>query len=458
MTESNTTIDTPDPYDRRRRRSGADSSRHRRPTFTQTEALKAGLTDKDTYTRVQPFWRISAEHHDRLQTPLEQCEPPEIATHQLAGLYTAEASELAENLAAAQIDPILDGMEATLDTIGAALTELETSSTKITTTESNLTLNPSEAVDRFDENQAQIDYDTGDGLRHHTRTPGWLRTLGKWAPFGEAVGLMAFITASLNINWADPLGDLIVWSLAAVIVVVLTGGQAILLNRWATAENERRQARAEHDAVNEEAATARIKVPRAGTIAATTLITLALLERAWTVTDQNQAEITVRVLLMLLALGAGVGLPVLSFIARSGDGSTQSRENDELSVQLDVDHARHQALADSIPALLRSYHRERKHLEEYIVPGIMTACGDHLDKATDAYTWLRVQIGHLPQRPPAKNLPETTNQELAPAIPGAQPMPLTALTSRMARIKGLDQRIADITTRYTEFPGHPWHR
>lgn len=138
----------------------------------------------------------------------------------------------------------------------------------------------------------------------------------------------------------------------------------------------------------------------------------------------NGAIATAIALLIGLARIAGLAVPGIAFMAKAWDGSSHSREHDDLIDQLNS------CLTEG-PGHPRRRHRprpgQRPRYRQRSVntssPASSAPPADHITTTQHAYSWLRIQIGGLPGVPSSPPTPASTSFVVTPRSPAPTPSP-----------------------------------
>jgi hypothetical protein len=190
-----------------------------------------------------------------------------------------------------------------------------------------------------------------------------------------------------------------------------------------------------------------------------TVFIAGLVERALDVTDDD-VPILMQALLVALCVTAGVAMPAVAWLAKAWDGSSRSRENDDLIAQLEDGLAEDQQWWAAARSTNISCEQDELHINTEVAPAIYRAAAEVAVEERRAYGWLRVQIDGLPSAPPARpaeNSDRSDMQRVIPTgIPGAEPIRLDPLVDRGLRIQKLRLRRSEAMERFDALPPHPW--
>lgn len=422
------------------------------PTFTQSEASRYRLADKETYVTTLPLWQLGVA-----QGCGQGIEPTHVVTNKLVARYQPAVLKQLEADARRQIDPVLAKIDDRCHTITANGQELEQRDPKLTSPETGIQYSEAEAVDQVHALDAKIAADEDHGLRHHRRVARWLRWIGKFIPYVEAIGMILFAASALNVDFFDPLENPLGWSVAVVIVGVVLFAQPRFVEKSATAFNHRREAIADHQSAAAEAATKSMTVNIVLTAVFASFVTGGLVERFLAVNfTTDPIVITLMVGLCLLA---GIGMPLLAWYSIAFDGSRHSRERDHLAAELDRGLEVDTGLRAGAALLYEQNQADAVTLAEHTVPSILRSTDLILDKARSAYAFLRIQLGGLPDNPPYTNpnLPTRNPWILDTGIPGASTINGTPIADRSKRLTALLASQREAMQRINSLPPHPWH-
>lgn len=145
---------------------------------------------------------------------------------------------------------------------------------------------------------------------------------------------------------------------------------------------------------------------------------------------------------------------------KAWDGSSRSRENDDLIDQLEDGRAEDQQLRAEARAANIACDQEESHIDSGVAPAIYRKGNEVADDARRAYGWLRVQIGGLPTAAPSRPIPDLDSAELRRSIPtgipGAEPIRLDPLVDRGLQLAELKRRRAAAMARLNDIPPHRW--
>jgi hypothetical protein len=437
-----------------------DDSGDERPqqTFSWSQANQANLTTHKIFMLVSQLWIPVVDYHRRAGTARGLWEPTDGAGHLLGAHYNREAAEQVEKACTEQLDPPIRNIEDMGTEIETTVRSLTGRDPKLTSSETGIVYTETEAVTQVQRNQAKIDTDVKRGQTYHKRVPAWVRVLGKIMPYGETLGLIVLLTFFLNVEWTRPLADPLTWTLSVVVVLATLLFTPRVVERAAEGWNKRREAIAENQAEAKQAATRKLLINGAIATVVSIAIVAGLVERALAAIDNSLPE-SMLVLIIALCIIAGLAMPAIAFIAIAWDGSSLSRENDDLVQQLNDGLAEDQELRDKARSLDEACGQEELRVNTDVAPAIRWIAIEFVEEARRAYAWLRVQIGGLPSAPPARpeqRLAGGQATSIETGIPGAEPIGLEPLVSRGLRMEQLARKRSELMTKLDEMPPHPW--
>lgn len=228
-------------------RSQVVSRGHWVPTHTQREAVSLGLVTKQTYQRTTTWARTVVEHHAILGTPRSEYEPNATHTEQLVGPHIGAGDAKLEKRLAADVDPLLDRAQAANEEAKSLIAAAEQQPYPITTSESGIRYTGADAVAVVHQSDADIQADFERGLSLHNRSHPVLVQVGRWAPWAETVGFLAFVTNYVNVPLLRPWEDFLGWSFAMIVVVGVLLGQTWLIRHAGQSHNQAREASADNN-------------------------------------------------------------------------------------------------------------------------------------------------------------------------------------------------------------------
>ncbi|QHF22869.1 hypothetical protein GTU73_01845 [Rathayibacter sp. VKM Ac-2804] len=440
---------------------GADDEKPWQPALTEREARAQGMSPQ-MYRQLVVLARTANEEGAAKGLPPHLREPGTTQNDLFTSEYIeAGDAELEERLDV-DIDPQLDEMRDTLESVKAGLDALDEDTLPVVTPESGETMTNAEAIERVGTSNEKIRVDTRAGRTHHLRTSRALMLVGRIAPWLEAVGLAAFMAFFLNVPlmqpWVDPLG----WTFAMAVVVVVILGQTYTVHGSARAHNHAREDEAEgnrHEA--EKAYRARNRYLLIAAITATT-ITGGMIARA--IVALGDAELGTLVILVALAVVTGLLMPTLAWLAEARDGSTTSRERDRLVEVLDADLEDDLKTRATVHSELAEVEEVRDHLQTSDFPRTVDSAQRTVDECYFPYNAIRVLIGNLQADPPEKTTPTLTRNEtgqiiggsIKVSIPGARSVDLSPLIDRLDRLAALEKLRQAHHKRFLDTPAHPW--
>lgn len=444
------------------------------PTYTERDVVKGGIATKPIYREATTVATAVARQHEALGTPRSQWEPDENTVRLITKPNTDEASTLLAALLSSEADPVLDGMQLELQVIAANLDAVEAMPNPIAGLETGTTYTGAEAPDVHDEFSQEIRADIlQDGKGIHARTPRALKVAGKWAPWIEGGGFLAFMVFYLNVPLLAPWQDWLGWTLAVTVVVYIILGQTWMVDL--AGKNHNRAREGESKGNRHEAAGARGNRNRylVGAGLAATAITSGLVLRG--LASLGSADPAVTYVLVFLAVVTGLLMPCLSFLAVALDGSTISRERDQLAVDGEDDYKEQADLEDESKASLASIADGTDLLVGSIFPKICEDVQATVDQGHTLYNLVRAQIGGLEADPPTKTrrrfrvapdgeppgaevLGIAFVGEITSGLPGAEPVDLLPLVERVRRLHAISEERGGLEERLAKVPPHPWTR
>ena len=423
------------------------------PTFTYTEAVKHKLIDKKGYTQTLRLWELAVT-----QGCGNGVEPTAAVLQKLVANYSPEVQEQIEAQSKHRIDPPLKTAEKQVNQIRENRQALQDEPPKVTSPESGIQYTEQQATDLVHELDAAIHNDKLNGKRHHKRVDEKVRWLAKFLPYLEALGLALFVAIALNVNFLDPLDNLMGWTLAGVLVFVVLFVQPRYVNRSAEAYNHYREAVADQQSFPAEAAAKQTWTNGAIAAGFATFITGALVERFLAVNAVTD-NLVVGLMISLCIL-AGYGMPVGAWLAIAWDGSSKSRERDHLASHLDESLARDTGIRNGIAHLDEDIQALTVLITEHHVPAILNHADDILDNARRDYAFLRIQLGDLPAAPDYDTINTLAKIDdtwkIHSRIPRTDPIHLKALEQRRRRLDAINaKRISELAI-VNALPRHPW--
>lgn len=432
-----------------------------RPTYTEAEARRLGIVTRGTYRRVTDWARVVVEHHRGMNTPRQLWEPTATQVEGLIGDTVDGAQAELIHLLVRAVDPELDDNQTTLDEARTALDAADQVPRAVSTCETNRTYSGSEAVGVVEGWDRKIEADVRSGRAHHRRTGPALRLIGRWAPWGEAAGFLAFVGYFMNVPLIQPWEDWLGWTFSMTVVVVIILGQAKLVERAAESHNHAREEKAEGNRHEAEAGARRRNWYFLLTSIVAAAITSGMIARG--MVALGDADVGTTMVMAFLATVTGLLMPCLAYLASALDGSKVSRERDGLVADLDADLAEWTQITDDCRAALEQVQSSRARLLEKVIPGICVDVQGFVDAVHGPYNFGRLQIGSLAADPPARggrSVGRGTSGgvvgEISSGIPGARSVDLVALLDRVHRLYSLDAERAVLSQRLIELPRHPW--
>src|SRR5262245_42390466 len=363
------------------------------PMFTKKEAVKSGLCTKRTYKEVLPFHGVTVRHHIARGTPREQWEPMDIVGNKLSEPYVVSADRHLRDSLVRDVDADMNTYQALYNGAEANLHALTKMPGAVSTIETNKTYSGKDAVIRHNDLTERVERDRQDGYSYHDRAPRWLKAIGRFAPWGEGIGTLTFLTYYLNVPILAPLQDPMGWTFAVVLVLYVIVGQTWLVDHAARAHNHFREEYAKGNRHQAEASRRHRGWYSllAGIVALG--ITSGLILRG--LASIGNVSLSVSAVMVLLALTTGLLMPTLLFLSKALDGSKVSRERDALAVDLDRDLDRFENLRSQFEVNLSAAQEIDHRLTEQTVPEILAETQKRASEARIPYQFLRLQIGGL---------------------------------------------------------------
>jgi hypothetical protein len=103
-----------------------------------------------------------------------------------------------------EADPTLDEMQQGLESVKENIDTLSQPDRPLSSSELGLNHSVPEAVDAVKKDDTKIKLDTERGENHHRRVHRVLRFVGRWSPWIEAFGFLAFVTYYLDVPLLQP--------------------------------------------------------------------------------------------------------------------------------------------------------------------------------------------------------------------------------------------------------------
>jgi hypothetical protein len=452
---------TGNPRDDGSQNIGSDGEAFRRPnpTYARRQAIKARLCEAAVYDRTEPFVHLAIDHCCRSGLPQSQWVVSDIVGNGVAKPHIREGEELLRHRIAHEVVPELDQSAENNVQSKANLDTLDTFPNDLSADESGAQYSGQCAADRVGKFTDKIEDDRTAGLTHHERVPRWQQWLRKLAPWADALGLLVFLTIYLNVPvfapWVDPLS----WTVGVIIVLAVTFGLKLTVSRSAKAFNAWREQSAERQN-HEVEKSCRIAI-RYGIFAGAIALVVAgtLVQRGSLAL--GDVSFAVNFTMVSLAMITGIVVPALAWWAEAHDGSSVSRERDQLARDLNHDYADHQDLREEyLGNKADSEDIEHRVLTD-ILPRIVDGVQSVVNNARHDYAWLLVQIGNTEQPPDPQPLQISSDLahpvgSISTGIPGADSVDLQVLWDVLARLHALRSGRAAIDQRYQALARHPW--
>ncbi|CAG7641766.1 hypothetical protein SIM91_02840 [Rhodococcus opacus] len=430
------------------------------PTYTEKEAVKHGVP-KSMYEKCSLWARTVVEHHQDFGTPRHLWEPPSTQVEHLVGPYIAAGENDLHSRLVSDVDPRLDRAQQAIEQTKARLDTAEQHPYPVTTAESHTTYSGADAVDVVEKATAAIELDFAAGKAHHQRSRPARKRAGTWAPWFEGVGFLAFVAYYLNVPLLEPWQDWLAWTFAMTVVVVIILGQTMLVHHAAESHNRAREAAADGNRHQSEAAYGRRNRYLGATAAVAGAITSGMILRG--IAALGNASIGTTVVMVFLAIVAGAVMPMLAYLAVALDGSMRSRERDTLVQDLDADFDEQSRVKDECRDDLELITDITAILTQQVFPDVCTSVQATVDAAHTPYNFGRIQIGGLVADPPTRNH-RTINQgpdgtwsgAISTGLPGVRGVDLLPMLDRITRLRKLDLERGRLAERLNDIPDHPW--
>ena len=440
---------------------GPDEPRSFQPALTPREVRHLGYTRRE-YREAARLTLVTVEHHHRLGTPRSLWEPPEHVTAVVVRPGLEAAAAAVEDRLRRCLDLALDELRGCAEAAAGAVGRLARTTRVLRPGGSGASYAPSTAVRRVRRLDAVIDADERLGRFHHRRTSRWWRRL---APFGQVVetaGFLWFCDMWLDVPFLRPQDDIGGWTLAVAVVAATVWLQNRFVHLAADAHNAARQAFAE----NHRHAAEQLRRRRTLTLAASaSTVTAALasgmaLRGFVTLSDAGRPTL---VYMLALAVLAGYAMPTIAYLARALDGSSLSRERDELVEELDERLAEHEDAVDFANENLARARTIGARLRSKDFHDVVAAAQAELDDVHRPYGLVRLLVGHLATPTPGTVPPTVTVDgegrpvvALATSLPGAGATDLGQVVVRVERLATLERFCDDVAAALAATPEHPW--
>ena len=412
------------------------------------------------YDRLLLWARMVVEHHERLGTPRQLWEGNATHNDQITAPYIEDGEhELVDRLER-DIDPVLDEAHRLLEQTKAGLDAAAHYPNPVTTPESGSTHSGIRAVELVAIHDNKIESDFLMGKQHHRRIAPWVATIGKWLPWVEALGLLAFIAYFTDVPLLRPWEDWLGFTFGITVVAVVIYGQTRLAHEGAENHNVAREATADGNRHEAERGYRRrnVFVELAGTVAVG--ISAGLILRGTAVL--GNARPSVVALLVFLAILTGLLMPAVSYLSIALDGSKISRERDSIAADLDHDHDELLQITGDCRRLLADIAKIRDTLNTKDFHHICNSIQEIVDRAYTPFNTARLLIGGLTTDPPPKTTRSIQHADghlsgqVGTGIPGARVINLGPLLDRVGRLTDLDRQRTELHQRLIALPRHPW--
>ncbi len=451
MSVTNMTVDHSGP---------GDPGQHWEAAVTQKEATRLGIS-RNEYDQAALIARMAVEEHQRVGTPRDRWEPTLIQNSHMAEPFITDGEQELASRLEAEADPVLDNSQDLLENVKANLDEIAEHIQPIATPESGSNHSVLQAVTRVEQHDTKIERDEAVGKHHHRRASQLLQRLASLAPWVEAVGFLTFVTYYLNVPVLEPWLDWLGWSFAATVVVVIIVGQTWLVRHAARSHNHAREARADGNRQEADRGATRRNWYLWLTALTAVAITSGMIWRG--IAALGGASLSTTSVMVFVAAVTGVLLPTLGYLGVALDGSKISRERDSLSADLD----------DDLDAYLENINHSRRDigkvaeagdtLRHKTFPDICATTQEAVDAAYSSYSTVRLLIGGLSAKPPAKTAKTIASDEngdihgyIGTSIPGVRTINLTTLFDRLRRLTEIEKQRIVLLQRIDALPSHPW--
>ena len=422
------------------------------PALTEKQAVKNRICSKRVYRRARAWFDLVVVFHLGSGRIRAEREPQPMVGHEIAKPCVERANKTLKGRLEADVDPLVDDIRADHADARDEIATCQSWNATFTTAETRTTRSISQAIAVEDSLTTSIQNDTQAGLTCHRRTSSGFRALAKKLPYLEGIGAMVFLAFYMNIDWTDPLSDILAWSAAVVIVIVAIWLQSRKVNNGASDHNHAREHRGRR---NLHAADASEAKRNRNLIIATVIslvLTGGLVLRATSSTDLGISLFVITA----LAIVAGFGMPILAFIAVAFDGSSLSRERDELVRFLDGNKASYDMHKSRAGTLIDRADDVHKEILQAVVPAIRDATDDDLEPARHEYSLVRLLLGLPEAKPPSSEA--AAPGALSTRILGADDVDLRSLRSRGDVLQHLLIERNQLSDALAQIPEHPWTR
>lgn len=430
-------------------------------TYTEKEATKQGLVSKDIYRSATLIARAVVEHHIAAGTPRSLWEPTLLHVEQVAGPYVDAGEQVLTEGLAADVDPVLDASQDSLEQATASIDAAERYPSPITVTEGGGTFPGTGAADFVDNADAKIDRDHRRGKNHHRRISKLWRRLAKLAPWLEALGLLAFLTWYFDVPLLNPWLDPLAFFLTTTIVAVLIAGQTKTVHLAGEKHNLAREAEADGNRHEAESLFKSRNFFLALAAVIALVITGGLVFRS--IAALGDAGLAVTVLIISLALVAGLLMPVLVYFVTAFDGSRVARQSEAATADLNADVDDQDALKEQARSEIQSVLESHEYVTDKLCPQVVNEVQAEVDAVHPVYNFVRIQIGGLAVDPPTKvgrkvyqGEDGTLQGEISTGIPGTRTVNLLPMLDRLNRAEALKERAILLQQRLDAIPAHPW--
>jgi hypothetical protein len=421
------------------------------PAVTRRQAVRARLCTRRVYDYLVTLFDLVADYYKPYSVPRSQCEPPQSVVHKLAEPHISAARAALTRGLSANVQPVLQRISDTLGSAQNMLGYLSSWSSRFSSVsiETGTVRGLTQAIADALQLTSIIRRDRATGLTHHRRTSRTFLAVATKLPFAEAIGALAFFSYKENIDFLNPLSNPLGWTAASIILVVVLLLQTRAVTRAAEEHNRFREQRAVGSRASAEEAHAQRNHQLIIVAVAASLLMAGLVLRA---TADLKLGV-VWILVAALAALAGFGMPLLAYLATAFDGSSVSRERDEVVTALEEDNAGYDDLHDECDVTIGSAATDSQLLKNDVEPTLRRALQERLIQAQPEYTLLRL-LGGLPTVQLIAD--QAHGAVLSTGIPGAPTLDIKPLSEQLAVLDSLDGSREALASQLRHLPVHPW--